>query len=66
MNNKKTVAVRFTKDELRVVQFLVAHRNDKNSSNLFQTFYETIEDSSVGLKIGIALGAFETSNEVVA
>lgn len=65
MNNKKTVAVRFTKDELRVVQFLIAHRNDKDSSDLFQT-YETIEDSSVGLKIGIALGAFETSNEVIA
>lgn len=59
MKKPKSVTVRFTKDELLLIKFLINHRNDDNSANLYQSYVDSLGETHVGLKVVEALTKLE-------
>ena len=56
---EKTAKIRFTKDELRLIKFLISNRNDDNSAKMYQEFINTLGETHVGIKVTDALSEID-------
>lgn len=61
---EKTIAIEFTEDELKLIQFFICNRLEDYSSNQYMKFLNTLEgDTHVGLKVLDALALLKARRD---